>query len=58
MLKPSSILSFNDDHMKEADIISAVTKEALFRLKKKSNKPTVLTKFENIFGFQLRGLAD
>jgi hypothetical protein len=44
--------------MKEADIISAVTKEALFRLKKKSNKPTVLIKIENIFGFQLRGLAD
>jgi len=35
VLKPNGILSFSDHHMKEADITSAITNQALFRLLRK-----------------------
>ena len=34
VLKPNGVLSFSDHHMKEADIKSAITNQALFRLLK------------------------
>jgi len=35
VLKPNGILSFSDHHMKEVDVISAITNQNLFRLSKK-----------------------
>lgn len=36
VLKPNGILSFNDVHMKENDIVSSVTSDCLFKLKRKN----------------------
>jgi len=38
VLKPGGILSFSDHHLQEAEIISAVTKDGLFRLASKGKK--------------------
>jgi ubiquinone/menaquinone biosynthesis C-methylase UbiE len=38
VLKPGAILSFSDHHLQEAAIISAVTKDGLFRLANKGKK--------------------
>jgi len=38
IMKPNSILSFSDHHMKEEEILSEVTKGGLFKLLKKNKK--------------------
>jgi ubiquinone/menaquinone biosynthesis C-methylase UbiE len=38
VLKPNGILSFNDHHLKENEIVSVVTKNGLFKLLRKGEK--------------------
>jgi len=38
VLKPDGILSFSDHHMKESEIVAAVTNSGLFRLEKKGQR--------------------
>lgn len=38
VLKPGGILSFSDHHLQEAEIMSAATKDGLFRLASKGKK--------------------
>ncbi len=38
VLKPNSILSFDDHHMKEEKIIDFITSEGLFKLSEKKDK--------------------
>ena len=38
ILRPTGILSFSDHHMKEADILAAITASGLFQLKTKGHK--------------------
>ena len=44
VLKPGGILSFNDHHMKENDIVTKVTRGGLFRLSRKGQRTYVFCK--------------
>jgi ubiquinone/menaquinone biosynthesis C-methylase UbiE len=46
VLKPKGILSFSDHHMKEAEILSALTKSGLFNLCQKAKKTYTFIKEE------------
>jgi len=46
VLKANGILSFNDHHMKENEIMSRVTKGGLFRLSKKGKRTFIFLKEE------------
>ena len=46
VLKPNGILSFNDHHMKEADITEKITEQNLFRLSKKGKYTFSFTKIQ------------
>jgi len=49
VLKPNGILSFNDHHMTESEIISKVTDTGLFRLSRKAERAYSFIKEENEF---------
>ena len=38
VLKPNGILSFNDHHMRESEVMSEITDKGLFRLSKKGKR--------------------
>ncbi len=46
VLKPNGILSFNDHHMKEKEIVSKVTNRGLFRLSRKGKRTYTFLKGE------------
>jgi ubiquinone/menaquinone biosynthesis C-methylase UbiE len=46
VLKPNGILSFNDHHMKEKEIVSRVTSRGLFRLSRKAKRTYTFSKGE------------
>ena len=48
VLKPDGILSFNDHHMKEDEIISKVTNRGLFRLLRKGERTYSFVKEEDV----------
>ena len=45
ILKPNSILSFSDHHMKEDEIVSEITKKNLFKLSRKEKRSYIFLKF-------------
>jgi len=44
ILKPNSILSFSDHHMKKDEIVSEITKKSLFKLSKKEKRSYIFLK--------------
>ena len=44
ILKPNSILSFSDHHMKEDEIVSEITKKGLFKLSRKEKRSYIFLK--------------
>jgi len=44
ILKPNSILSFSDHHMKENEIVSEITKKSLFKLSRKEKRSYIFLK--------------
>ncbi|MBN2187722.1 MAG: class I SAM-dependent methyltransferase [Dehalococcoidia bacterium] len=46
LLKPNGILSFNDHHMKEKEIVSKVTNTGLFKLSRKDKRTYTFSKGE------------
>ena len=44
ILKPNSILFFSDHHMKEDEILSEITKKALFKLSRKEKRSYIFLK--------------
>lgn len=46
VLKPNGVLSFNDHHLKESEIISSLTSSGLFRLLRKNQRTYAFTKTE------------
>ena len=44
ILKPNSILSFSDHHMKEDEIVSEITKKSLFKLSRKEKRSYIFLK--------------
>ena len=44
ILKPNSILSFSDHHMKEDKIVSEITKKGLFKLSRKEKRSYIFLK--------------
>ncbi len=44
VLKPNSVLSFRDHHMKEAEILAKLTERGLFRLSKKGKRTYIFKK--------------
>ena len=49
ILKPNSILSFSDHHMKEEEILDKITNRGLFRLSRKGKRTYSFLKEKNIF---------
>ncbi len=44
ILKPNSILSFSDHHMKKGEIVSEITKKTLFKLSRKEKRSYIFLK--------------